>query len=197
MDWDELWASDSDGEVTDDTVKESPVVNVDVPSLPLRLLLTHALPTAAAAAPANSAPAAAAASASADAEAATSTDRDAANSDDDGEAKAAVESRNDFGMKTSLSARRAELFHRSFPFCRDIVFNEHCIPESLTYAPQFSDAEARTIESNLPKCVLPALTPSDHLLLMGLSSITHSLYGGSVASSLDAAGKCGNVAFPP
>jgi hypothetical protein len=192
MDWDELWASDSDGEITEDVApKEGAVLSVDIPALPLRLLLTHGTTAAAVAANASAAAAAASADAAASAAAAAAAASDAAasgtGSDDEREERKSAEVK-DYGLKTSLSARRAELFHRSFPFSRDVVYDAQRVPDSLKYAPVFGDSEAKTIETHLPKCMLPSLSPSDHLLLMGLSSITHSLYGGSVASSLDASG---------
>ncbi len=60
--------------------------------------------------------------------------------------------------------------------------------DSLQYCPGFGPSEAKVLEQYMPTCVLPQLTPSDHLMLLGLASITHTLFGGSVASSLDAAG---------
>jgi hypothetical protein len=113
MDWDELWASDSDGDVTEDVpAPKSTILQVDIPALPLRILLSTA----------------------------THTDSSTSGGDKPGGVPggpdslegvgSAVEVEGMEGMEgstssgplstltTSLSARRAQLFHRCFPFSK-------------------------------------------------------------------------------
>ena len=69
--------------------------------------------------------------------------------------------------------------------------------DSLRYSPGFGEQEAKVLQEHMPVCVLPQLTPSDHLMLLGIAAITHTLFGGSVASSLDAPGELSDLFRSP
>ena len=87
-------------------------------------------------------------------------------------------------------ARRNSLTARSFPFSTPneaFVLGKTPTP-SQSYAPVFTDAEAALIESELPSCTVSGLTAKENLLLMGVAAVTHTLYGTSVAASMDPAG---------
>jgi hypothetical protein len=182
-DVDELWASDSDGD--DETAvaaaaaaTSTQVIAVDVPDLPLRVLM------AATATPLN---------AVVGSDAATVTSPASAVSEPRAAAQPAK-------CSTRMS-RAVALVNRSFPFgdgCSmetDSVKAE-AMPPSLGYAPTFGDTEARYLETALPLVMIPRLSPSEHLMLLGVATVTHTLYGGSLAASVDAAGELASPYVP-
>ena len=111
MDWDELWASDSDGDVTEDApAPKSTTLHVDVPALPLRILLQSSTHADAGAASSGGVKAGDSGDGSGSLEGVGTAVDDAAMEASPGTSLPAI--------TTSLSARRAQLFHRCFPFSK-------------------------------------------------------------------------------